>query len=322
MRKEWLARLLIMLLALAAAAIPLVGGWRSSQGVLLHAHMAETGGWTPENLTVAAGQPLHLRLTSDDVTHSFAIGQSDQPPVEIHPGEVSEVTLVFDKPGKYTFYCTRWCSANHWRMRGVIEVTSSLTQTAATDAPPLYVTLGIDIDAEHHAEVTPAQKPSALRGAAFAQALPPAYLSRAYYLAHTPYQLWQALHAEPALQGRTDQDLWDLAAWVWQSNAAPQARQQGKDLYAIHCAACHGEQGKGDGVFASAQAQASTGNPTPADFTAAGQMLAASPAHLQGKILRGGMGTGMPYWGPIFTEPQTWALVAYLWTFQFEMEMP
>jgi len=28
----------------------------------------------------------------------------------------------------------------------------------------------------------------------------------------------------------------------------------------------------------------------------------------------------MPYWGPIFTEDQVWALVAYLWTFQFDME--
>jgi hypothetical protein len=40
-------------------------------------------------------------------------------------------------------------------------------------------------------------------------------------------------------------------------------------------------------------------------------MLGASPALLQGKIIRGGMGTGMPYWGPIFTEAQTWALVDY-----------
>src|SRR3972149_9693704 len=58
----------------------------------------------------------------------------------------------------------------------------------------------------------------------------------------------------------------------------------------------------------------------PIDFTDPDQRLAASPAHLQGKILRGGMGSGMPYWGPIFTEEQTWALVAYLFTFQFDFE--
>ncbi len=56
----------------------------------------------------------------------------------------------------------------------------------------------------------------------------------------------------------------------------------------------------------------------PADFTNVQTMLAASPALLQGRIIRGGMGTGMPYWGPIFTEAQTWSLVGYLWAFQFE----
>ncbi len=59
----------------------------------------------------------------------------------------------------------------------------------------------------------------------------------------------------------------------------------------------------------------------PANFTDPAKMLSASPAHLQGKILRGGMGTGMPSWGAIFTEDQTWALVAYLSTFQFNLEV-
>ena len=123
MRKEWLARIVLVVLVLAAVTLPLGAWWVRNRGVILHARMAETGGWTPESLTVEAGQPLHLRLTSDDVMHGFAVGQSDQPPVDIFPGEVTEVTLTFDKPGKYTFYCTRWCSANHWRMRGTIEVT-------------------------------------------------------------------------------------------------------------------------------------------------------------------------------------------------------
>ncbi len=64
---------------------------------------------------------------------------------------------------------------------------------------------------------------------------------------------------------------------------------------------------------------ASSNTQRPADFTNAQAMMAASPALLQGKIIRGGMGTGMPYWGPIFTEAQTWSLVGYLWAFQFEL---
>jgi cytochrome c oxidase subunit 2 len=328
MRYEGLARIVVIVLLAAAIGIPAVGWWQRSRGIVIHARMAETGGWTPENLSVAVGQPLHLRLTSDDVTHSFAIGQSDRPAVDVIPGEMTDVTLTFDKPGKYTFYCTRWCSVNHWRMRGVIEVTGPATPEAVT--PPLYVTLGLDIDAEHHADILPENIPSAWRGALLRQSIPAAYQSREYYWSHSPVELWKALRTETAFQPLTDLEIWDLVAWVWQSNTTAQELQTGQQLYATNCAACHGEQGRGDGVFAEALAQPNTGEHSemstgemttqPVDFTDPEHMLAASPAHLQGKVIRGGMGTGMPYWGPIFTEDQTWALVAYLWTFQFKME--
>ena len=61
---------------------------------------------------------------------------------------------------------------------------------------------------------------------------------------------------------------------------------------------------------------------TPVDFTDSKRMLGAAPALLQGKILRGGMGTGMPMWGSIFTEEEIWDLVAYLYSFQFEYPVP
>ena len=59
---------------------------------------------------------------------------------------------------------------------------------------------------------------------------------------------------------------------------------------------------------------------SPVDFTDPRRMLGASPALVQGKILRGGMGTGMPMWGSIFTEEQIWDLIAYIYSFQFEYE--
>jgi mono/diheme cytochrome c family protein/plastocyanin len=331
MRQEWLARILVLISIAAVITIPLAGWWQRSRSVVIHARTAEMGGWTPENLAVQVGEPLHLRLTSDDVMHSFAIGQSDQPAVDVIPGEMTDITLVFNRPGKYTFYCTRWCNVNHWRMRGTIEVTG-LATTTVTVKPPLYVTLGLDIDAEHRAEVVPTHKPSALGGTQLNQSVPAVYRSREYYLTHTPLELWQALRAKPAFKQQSDQDVWNLVAWVWQSNSTPQERNVGKQLYAANCAACHGEAGSANGVFADQLARPNTGEHTemqtgemttrPTDFTDPNQMLAASPAHLQGKIIRGGMGTGMPYWGPIFTEDQTWALVAYLWSFQFETEKP
>lgn len=330
MRKEWIARILVIVGLAMIISIPVIKTVQGSDAIVMHARMAETGGWTPENLTVAVGQPLHLRLTSDDVTHGFAVGQLDSPAVEITPGKMTDITLVFSKPGKYTYYCTRWCSLNHWRMRGTIEVTGPSSQ-AAPARQPLYAALGLDIDAAHTAAITPAQAPSAWRGMLLKRSIPEQYKGQEYYRSHTPFELWSSLHADIAFADLSDQQVWDLVAWVWGSNTSPAEIETGRQLFAANCAACHGEAGAANGVFADQLAGNSestmsgqiTGEHAqrPADFTDPVKMLSASPAHLQGKIIRGGMGTGMPSWGAIFTEDQTWALVAYLSTFQFNLEV-
>jgi uncharacterized cupredoxin-like copper-binding protein len=106
---------------------------------LMHAQMSEDGGWTPDAQS-RSWRATAFGFTSDDVMHGFAVGQMDMQSVNIEPGKVTDVTLTFDKPGVYTFYCTRWCSVNHWRMRGTIEVTGASSDTE--DVPvniPLYV---------------------------------------------------------------------------------------------------------------------------------------------------------------------------------------
>jgi len=330
-RSTWVAGAIVALLVFAAAAVPFIGRQAAGSTILLHARMAEDGGWTPASLQAQAGQPLHLRLTSDDVMHSFAIGQSEMAPVDVAPGEVTVLTLTFDKPGKYTYYCTRWCGPNHWRMRGVIEV-SGPDNADQPPEPPLYVTLGLDIDQPHPAAVTPAAPPSVVRGEELIAQVPSAsllseYTTKDYSRTHSPAETWQALRAEASLEGFSDQQLWDLAAALVQSQTTPEMLSEGRRLYAENCAACHGENGAGDGVMAESLASEpmpgmDPGQMTtaPADFSDPGSMLGASPAVLNGKIVRGGMGTGMPYWGPIFTGEQIWALVAYIQSLQFETE--
>lgn len=322
---EKLARILTAIFLLGGMAAIGVAWWSGqSTAITLHARMPEEGGWTPTDLTVAAGQPLHLRLTSDDVVHSFAVGQSDFPVVDVMPGEITEVTLTFDKPGTYTFYCTRWCGPNHWRMRGTITVTGEGSDEIVTQ--PLYVQLGLDIDAPHEAQVVPMEKPSTQRGVDLDLILS-AYQSQDYYLSHSPEQVWQDLRNDQEFASYSDQQLWDAVAYIWSLNTTPVALVEAEQLYAQNCAACHGVSGAGDGVFSDEQAQAQedahgamSGHEIvgPTDFTDPRHMLALSPAHLQGKLIRGGMGTGMPMWGVIFTEEQTWSLVSYLYTFQFE----
>src|SRR5512135_873007 len=147
MKPEWLARVLIGLSVIGLPSIAVIAR-SGSDAIELHGSIADNGGWSPANLTAKVGQPVHLRLTSDDVMHGFAIGQSDQAAIDVLPGQMAETTLDFAQPGKYTFYCTRWCGINHWRMRGTIEVSGSLSETVASTTP-LYIGLKLNIDDPH-----------------------------------------------------------------------------------------------------------------------------------------------------------------------------
>jgi plastocyanin len=320
-RVELGVRVMIGALLVTAAALPL---WTRSHTPLIHAHMAENGGWTPDHLKAIAGKPLHLQLTSDDVTHGFTVGQMDMQSVDVEPGKVADVTLLFKKTGSYTFYCTRWCGINHWRMRGTIEVSGAETAPEAAQ-PPLYVKLGIGLDAPHQAAGVPGSQPSAVShqtengGFSISE-----FTNVDFYRSHSPYEAWLELRGNKALAALDDQQIWNMVAFIWQSNTNAEDLVEGKKLFAQNCAACHGEAGGGNGVFADKLAATGTGAGTnmmvqrPADFTDASRILGASPALLQGKILRGGMGTGMPAWGHIFTEEQTWKLVAAIYAFQFQ----
>jgi mono/diheme cytochrome c family protein len=320
-RLELLSRILITVAVLGAVGTPLYF-W--SRTPLIHAHIAEDGGWSPDVIHANVDEPLHLKFTSDDVVHGFAVGQMDMQSVDILPGKVTDITLTFDKPGIYTFFCTRWCGLNHWRMRGTIEVSGSLSDLEPV-SPPLYVTLDLDIDAPHDSPVIPDQMPSAIRGYEFV-VNSPILQSSNYYRSHSPYEVFDDLKN----RSFTESQRWDVVAYIWQSNTTKESLANGQQLYAQNCAACHGENGAGDGVFADdlvtageSSMQTMTGADnmmmqTPVDFTNPTRMLGASPALLQGKILRGGMGTGMPMWGSIFTEERIWDLIAYLYSFQFE----
>jgi mono/diheme cytochrome c family protein len=128
----------------------------------------------------------------------------------------------------------------------------------------------------------------------------------------SPSAVFQAIREEEATATLSDEEVWDLVAYLWSSATTPEQQALGETLYAKNCAACHGETGGGDG---SGGRYIEEG---PTDFTNAKTMAGGSSQIYYAKIRRGGMGTGMPYWGPIFTEEETWSIVDYLWTFLFE----
>lgn len=331
MRAEWGARLLVAAGTVGLVVLTAIAVRVPAEPIELRGRMADDGGWTPNAITARVGEPLTLRMTSDDVVHGFAIGQSAQPAVDLPPGTWMTTTVTFDRPGKYTYYCTRWCGPNHWRMRGTIDVAGPGARASA-DSVPMFLRLKIDLDQPHPSDVVPTETPSAARASGVPAVVA---LGGGELRTQSPVQVWRTLRMRPASAGLTDQQLWDEVAAVWRAATSQERLAEGRRLYGDNCAACHGETGRGDGVMAKALATGPGATPTagehagmpgmsghgtvaPTAFTDKRNMLGASAAFLQGKIIRGGMGTGMPYWGPIFTEAQLWALVDHLWTFQFD----
>lgn len=329
MRQEHFARLLVVILTVGASLAALIYHFWERSGIIeVHAAMPDKGGWLTSNINAKVGETLHLRLVSDDVVHSFALGKSAIEPVDVLPGKPIDLRLNFDQPGTYTFYCTRWCGEGHWRMRGSIVVTGDEPANLEMPDQPLYLQLGIDLDALHKLDdLNIKAQPSANNGAFLDVALPTDLLTLEYYRSHSPVQTWEHLKSEPAISDLSDAQVWDLVARIWEQRINPDKLTEAASLYQRDCAACHGVDGKGDGVFAVKETSGEDSQhgaapdvhsrKAPTNFVDLNHILNLSPAYLQGKIIRGGMGTGMPSWGLIYTEEQTWALVDYIWTFVF-----
>jgi cytochrome c oxidase subunit 2 len=286
------------------------------------ARAPDEGGFSPDRLSLLAGEPVRLRISSPDVVHGFTIPGLGVNVDEIYPGKVVEVDVTPDKPGRYAFACTRWCGADHWRMRGVIEVVGTAGAALPTEQPPLYQRLGIDLDAPlHTSHATPAEQPSASQGAGLNLALPTELADATRRQTLSPVDAFQRLRDDPAQAGLSDDDVWDLVAWAWLKDIKPDALARAETLFARDCAACHGLDGKGGGPAGVDLPGMRKMDPTmpkgPANFTDAGTMLAASDVLLQGKLLRGGMGTGMPEFGSLYSDEEQWAMIAYLRTFLF-----
>lgn len=328
-KREALALALVVTVAVLLPALLL--GYQVARGaqfegrvVDLAASTAAAGGWRPDVIRVERGERVRLRISATDVVHGFAVPGLGIEVDEVAPGRVVEVEFVAERAGRYAFACTRWCSPDHWRMRGTIEVAGVEGEAKSPPRPkPLYQELGLDPDAMRSAPNPPSAPPSAERGESLGRNLASDLRSTDWLRRNAPSEAFALLRAEPANADLSDDEVWSLVALAWQATpAATLAR--GEQLYRRDCAACHGELGRGDGPagrrlpgMALFHDDARRG---PADFADASRMLAASEALLQGKILRGGMGTGMPEWGSLYSGDDLWAVLAYLRTFVFEYD--
>jgi mono/diheme cytochrome c family protein len=106
-----------------------------------------------------------------------------------------------------------------------------------------------------------------------------------------------------------------LAAGVVFSLSAVSAAEKGdaakgKETFQTTCAACHGAEGKGDGVAAAAL------DPKPRNLSDAAYVSTLTDEHLYKVISEGGASVGlspmMAAWGGTLSEQDIWNVIAYI----------
>jgi cytochrome c oxidase subunit 2 len=74
-----------------------------------------SGAVTANEIHLPAGRPVRVRLTTDDVIHSFWVPQL-QVKVDMIPGKTNEMWLEADAPGRYRGQCAEFCGLQHANM--------------------------------------------------------------------------------------------------------------------------------------------------------------------------------------------------------------
>lgn len=74
-----------------------------------------------ETLTVPAGRPVQLVMTSSDVLHAMYV-PAFRVKQDVVPGRYSTLWFEATRPGEYDFFCAEYCGTNHSNMGGVVRV--------------------------------------------------------------------------------------------------------------------------------------------------------------------------------------------------------
>jgi cytochrome c oxidase subunit 2 len=104
-------------------------------------------------LHVPVGQPVKLRMISDDVIHSFYI-PGFRNKMDVLPGRRTEMWFTPTRAGEYHLFCAEYCGTDHSRMRGTVVVMEPRAFadwiTNVTDEEP--VVAGARLFAQHRCD--------------------------------------------------------------------------------------------------------------------------------------------------------------------------
>ena len=115
-------RWVVLLLLEVAAGIP--AGWFAADAAATPPVVTITAkrfGFTPDQITVKRGEPVTLRLSTEDVTHGF-FQKALKIDTVIEPGKTTEVTFTPQAAGTYATICDHFCGAGHGNMKMTIVV--------------------------------------------------------------------------------------------------------------------------------------------------------------------------------------------------------
>jgi cytochrome c oxidase subunit 2 len=77
--------------------------------------------FAPAEITLKKGDPVVLRLSTDDVVHGLYL-KPLKIDADITPGKVTDVTVTPEQVGKFVAICDHFCGAGHGNMHLIVNV--------------------------------------------------------------------------------------------------------------------------------------------------------------------------------------------------------
>lgn len=90
---------------------------------------------TNDVLTVPAGRPIRLVMSSRDVIHSFFV-PAFRLKQDLVPGRTTSLSFEAAVPGRYPIWCAEYCGASHSAMLGTVEVLTANEYEVWRAGPP------------------------------------------------------------------------------------------------------------------------------------------------------------------------------------------
>jgi cytochrome c oxidase subunit II len=77
--------------------------------------------FSPSEITLKKGEPVILRLSSEDRTHGFFV-RALKIDTDITPGKTTDIAVTPKSSGQYTVLCDHYCGAGHGKMKMKLTV--------------------------------------------------------------------------------------------------------------------------------------------------------------------------------------------------------